>query len=44
MGGILYHLHHESESREMLNKNTEILNSAISNNLTYCRNGCDKYL
>ena len=41
---IGYHIHHEGNSREMLEKNKEIYQKTIQNKLNYCKNGIDKYL
>ena len=42
--GIAYHLHHNENSRASLAQNDEILAKTISQRLTYCPNGIDKYL
>ena len=41
---ITYHLEHKKLSRDGFNKNIEILNNTISNNIKSCKNGVKKYL
>ena len=43
MSGVQYHLYHASESRQLLNKNTEILKNTILKNKKKCQNGVNKY-
>ncbi|MEO6538452.1 MAG: glycosyltransferase family 2 protein [Ferruginibacter sp.] len=43
-GAICYHLYHAEVSREMEQKNTEIMQRAANNNTTHVANGMDKYL
>ena len=44
LSGIMYHLHHPLSSKITLEKNIDILNNTIINNVTFCKNGCDKYI
>jgi glycosyltransferase involved in cell wall biosynthesis len=41
---IGYHIHHEGNSRDMLEKNHKIYLSTLNNKLKWCSNGIDKYL
>ena len=40
---ICYHLHHNISSREGLNINTAILETALKNKIKSCTNGISKY-
>jgi len=40
---IAYHIWHNENSRKSLKRNDLILQRAIDENLTYCKNGIDKY-
>ncbi|MBJ04848.1 MAG: glycosyl transferase [Flavobacteriales bacterium] len=41
---IMYHLFHDSQSRNMLDANKKILEKTITEKLIYCENGCSKYI
>lgn len=41
---IVYHIWHKESSKEKLNINHTIQESAIKDNLTWCKNGIDKYI
>ena len=43
-GGIIYHIWHLVKSKARFNINDEIQKKAVSDNLTWCENGIDKYL
>lgn len=42
--GIVYHLYHTTNSKERETINSGIMDAAVKNNITYCKNGLDKYL
>lgn len=42
--GLGYHLYHQESSRELLPQNQTILDNAIQDQSTWCKNGLDKYL
>ncbi|MEN8247337.1 MAG: glycosyltransferase [Bacteroidota bacterium] len=39
LGGVQFHIYHEENDRKLLNKNDDILNDTLKNNLTYCTHG-----
>lgn len=41
---IAYHIHHNENSKKMLEINDKILQNSIDNKLIFCQNGIDKYL
>jgi len=43
-GGIIYHIWHLVKSKERFNINDEIQQKAFEQQLTWCKNGIDKYL
>ena len=44
MGGICYHLYHKEASREMEEKNTQMMEDAIRNKITWSEKGVSQYL
>ncbi len=43
-GGICYHLYHKEASRELEQKNIDLMNSAITNKTIRVTKGVDQYL
>jgi predicted glycosyltransferase involved in capsule biosynthesis len=41
---VAYHIHHEGNSRKMLNHNHEIYLNTLEKKLVRCKNGIDKYI
>ncbi|MBN9298734.1 MAG: glycosyltransferase family 2 protein [Filimonas sp.] len=44
MGGISYHLFHKEASRELEQRNVELMNNTIANKVTRAEKGVDQYL
>ena len=44
MGGICYHLYHKEASREMEEKNTQMMEDAIEYKTTWAEKGVSQYL
>ncbi len=42
-GCVCYHLHHKIANRDGININNNILEEAIKDEITFCKNGIDKY-
>ena len=42
LGGVQFHIFHNENDRNLLNKNDDILEQTISNKLTWCNNGIKK--
>ncbi len=43
-GGIVYHIFHPEKSKEFLERNSEIQDRTIKEQIKWCENGVDKYL
>lgn len=41
-GGIQFHIYHKEYDRELLHKNDDILDTTVSHNTLYCKNGIEK--
>jgi predicted glycosyltransferase involved in capsule biosynthesis len=44
MGGICYHLYHPEASRELEQRNRQMMADAIKNKMTWAGKGLDQYL
>ena len=43
-GGIVYHIYHPEKSKSNLDRNDQIQQLTISEKLSWCENGIDKYI